>query len=183
MNKKELLELANKGTTKIAGIDVEIIVKPSAFDGKDWIEIKVAPLSPLHCPLLLGQQWVEFITDKECEELESALIKYKQDAEVFCEQAKRIVKATVTKDKEILIIDMPDSVKSDWAGYPNILKQITTKPHKVVFLGKEYENWKALGNFTIDIDGNIYQPHWSYWLDCAYYIADNKIKSLGENQQ
>lgn len=181
MNKKELLELSNKGITKIAGIDVEIIVKPSTFDGKDWIEIKVAPLSPLHCPLLLGQQWVEFITDKECEELEPALIKYKKEAEYFCEQAKRIVKATITDNQEILITDMPDSVKSDWACYPNILKQITTKPHKVVFLGKDHENWKALGNFAINIDENIYHPHWSYYLDFAYYIADDKIKSLGES--
>lgn len=183
MNKKELFELANKGTVKIAGVEVEIIIKPSAADGKDWIEIKGAPLSPLHCPLQLGGKWFEFVTDEECEELESALIKYKEDAKRFCEQAKRVVKATITKDGKIPITDMPESVKSDWAEFPKMLNEFITKPHKVSFLGKEHENWKAFGNFSIDIEGNIYQTHWSYWLDCAYYIADNKIKSLGEIQQ
>lgn len=183
MNKKELLELANKGTVKIAGVEVEILIKPSAADGKEWIEIKGAPLSPLHCPLQLGGKWFEFVTDEECEELEPALLKYKEAAETFCEQAKRIVKATITDSKEILITDIPDSVKSDWVGYPKMLNEFISKPHKVIFLGNEHENWKAFGNFSIEIDGTLYQPHWSYWLNCAYYIADDKIKSLGENQQ
>ena len=59
MTKTELLNLANKGTTKISGISLEIFVFPSSFDGTPWIEIHVDPLSPLHMPLVLGQKWVQ----------------------------------------------------------------------------------------------------------------------------
>lgn len=180
MNKKDLFELANKGPVKIAGVEVEIIIRPDS-DGEDWIEIKGAPLSPLHCPLQLGGKWFKYVTDEECEELEPALIKYKKDAEEFCKQAERVVKATLTDKNEILLIDIPESVKSDFAGFPAWWKQFSTQPHKINFINKERAYWRTFGHFTLDLEGELFMPHWSYWLDCAYYIATDKIKSLGEN--
>ena len=185
MKKSELLALANIGKTEICGIKLKVIVRPSSVDGKDWLEIFVDPLTPLHQPLCLGEQWVEFITEQECADFENALLQYKKSADEFYEKAQRIVKATLTKNGEILIIDMPDSVKQDSEHYPRSLKLMLTTKHKIRFLDKRtekgIENWFALGNFALDLDGEIFQPHWSYWLEKAYYISTERIKDIARN--
>ena len=182
MKKSELLALANIGKTEICGIKLEVIVRPSSVDGKDWLEIFVDPLTPLHQPLHLGEQWVEYISEQECNNFENALLHYKKSAEEFFEKAQRIVKATLTKNGEIIITDMPDSVKQDWEHFPRSLKWMLTTKHKIRFLNTRteqgIENWFALGNFTLNLDGEIFQPHWSYWLEKAYYISTNRIKNI-----
>lgn len=179
MNKAELLALANIGKTEINGIPLEVIVRPSAVDGDPWIEIHVDPLSPLHLPLILGQKWVEYITDEECEQLPAELEKYKKEAEEFCEKAKTVVKAKSNPDGSYSLVDVPDAVKEEWKDYPKILKSWMREKKRIVFIGDEKEHWRAPGKFTLELDGVKYEPHWSYWLDCTYYIADEQIKRIG----
>ena len=180
MNKAELLSLANKGKVEINGIPLEIVVRPSSVDGEPWIEISVDPLSPLHQPLLLGEKWVEHITDEECEALPLALEEYKRKADEFCEQAKSVVKAKFNPDGSFNYTSpLPDFEKEILKDYPRLLKQSEKEQHHIVFIGDEKAYWRAPGNFTLELDGVQYVPHWSYWLDCAYYIADEQIKKIG----
>lgn len=172
MNKKDLLSLANKGKTEINGIPVEVVVFPSSFDGTPWIEIYVEPLSPLHQRLVLGQKWVEFLTDEECEELPAALLKYKKEAECFCEQAKVVVKATTNADGTYSFVSIPESVKEKFKDYPSYFKKWAKGKHNICFVNKKREEWFAPGNFALDLDGVLYTPHWSYWLDRAYYTTN-----------
>ena len=181
MNKAELLSLANKGKVEIAGFPLEVIVRPDS-DGDPWLEIKVDPLSPLHQPLNLGNKWVEYITDEECAELPDALAEYKRKADEFCEQAKRVVKAEFNPDGSYSFTEVPESVKDDYKEWPRILKRILREKHRIAFIGKEKEYWRAPGNYTLELNGVQYVPHWSYWLDCAYYIADENIKRIGGNE-
>jgi hypothetical protein len=163
MNKQELLELANIGKTEINGFPLEVKVYPSSFDGTPWIEIEVEPLSPLHLPLILGQKWVEYVTDEECEELPKALEEYKRQADEFCEKAKTIVKATLNANGTYTLIDDKASRKH---------------PYSIRFIGHDKEYWYAPDVYTLELNGKQYTPHWSYWLNCAYYEADDQIKSL-----
>ena len=179
MNKAELLSLANKGKVEISGIPLEIIVRPDS-DGDDWLEIKAEPLSPLHQPLILGNKWVEYITDEECEELPGMLERYKRDAEEFCEKAKTVVKAKFNPDGTYSFTDVPEKVQENLKDYPSALKQWLREKKHVGFIGGEQEYWYAPGTFTLELNGVKYEPHWSYWLDCVYYIADDQIKSKGE---
>lgn len=178
MNKQDLLSLANIGKTEINGFPLEVKVFPSSADGTPWIEIIVEPLSPLHPPLLLGQKWVEYITDEECAELPEWLAKYKRQAEEFCEQAKTVVKATWNADGSYRFTDVPDSVKDNFKEYPSALKKWLKDRHYIRPVGKDKEHWYAPGIFTLELDGIQYVPRWSYWLDCPCYEVDEKIKSI-----
>lgn len=175
MTKNELLSLANKGKTQINGYPLEVKVYPSSVDGTPWLEIHVEPLSPLHQPLILGQKWVEYITEEECAELPEWLDRYKREAEEFCKQAETVVKATLNPDGTITFIEVPESVKENFSDYPSALKQWLKQKHHITFIGKEKEAWHAMGNFTLDIDGVKYVPHWSYWLNCTYYESTPQI--------
>ena len=183
MNKTDLLNLANKGEVEIEGIPLEVIIKPSSLDGTDWIEIHVKPFSNLHRPLLLGQKWVEHITDEECAELPSALLKYKKEAEEFCEKAKRIIKAKRNEDITYSFTDVPQSVLDDWQKVLKTslaLNQWKNGRQVIRFVDQKHQEWYAPDIFTLELDGVLYEPHWSYWLERVYYIADDKIRELAQ---
>ena len=175
MTKSELLSLANKGKTEINGFPLEVKVFPSSVDGTPWIEIHVEPLSPLHQPLILGQKWVEYVTDEECEELEEWLNRYKREAEDFCRRANTVVKATLNNDGTYTFTDIPEIVQENFLEYPSALKRWMKQKHHINFIGKEKEYWYAPGDFTLDLDGVKYIPHWSYWLNCTYYEVTPQI--------
>lgn len=167
MTKNELIALANIGKTEINGIPLEVKVFPSSVDGTPWIEIHVEPLSPLHPPLLLGQKWLEYVTEEECAELPEWLERYKREADEFCEKAKRIVKATSNPDGTYNITELPDSLIEEYQDYP--LKRWLKQKHAIKYIGNEEKYWYAPDVFTLELDGIRYTPHWSYWLNCAYY--------------
>ena len=173
MTKTELLSLANKGKTKINGYPLEVKVFPCA--GDPFLEIHVEPLSPLHLPLILGQKWVEYITEEECAELPEWLDKYKREADDFCRQAETIVKATLNDDGTFTFTNVPESVQEDWAEFPSAYKRWLKQRHPIQFIGEDKEHWYAPGTFTLDLDGVRYIPRWSYWLDCAYYETTPQI--------
>lgn len=172
MTKKELLNLANKGMVEINGISLEIVIFPSSLDGTPWLEIYVAPLSQLHQPLVLGQKWVEYITDEECMELPTALLKYREEAKLFCEQAKQIVKAKTNNDGTYSFIDVPISVQENFKDYPSAFKKWAKDRHHIRYVNDKKTEWFAVGNFSLELDGVLYVPHWSYWLDRPYYITN-----------
>ena len=172
MTKTELLNLANKGKIKINGISLEVVVFPSSLDGTPWLEIYVDPLTPLHQPLTLGQKWVEYITEEECEELPAALLKYKQEAKRFCKEAKQIVKATTNSDGTYSFVEVPGAVKENFKDYPTALKKWLKNKHYINYVNDNKKEWFAEGNFTLNLDGVLYTPHWSYWLDRPYYLSN-----------
>ena len=175
MNKAQLLALANKGKTEINGIPLEVIERPDS-DGDMWLEIKVDPLSPLHQPLILGNKWTEYITDEECEELPEALLQYKKEAEEFCEKAKTVVKAKLNGDGSYSFTEVPEKVQENLKDYPSALKQWLREKKHIVFINDNKKEWRAPGKFTLELDGVRYEPHWSYWLNCTYYEADDFIR-------
>jgi hypothetical protein len=169
MTKNELLALANVGKTEINGYPLE--VKVSLCADAPWIVIYVDPLSPLHQPLILGQKWVEYVTEEECAELPEWLDRYKREADDFCRKAKRVVKATLNDDGTYTFTDVPETVKEEFADQPQFLKRWLQEKHSIKFIDKEQKFWYAPDVFTLDLDGVQYEPHWSYWLETAYYIT------------
>ena len=176
MNKQDLLNLANKGKVTISGIELEVIVKPSSLDGTPWLEIHVPALSPLHLPFTLGEKWVEYITDEECAELPDALLRYKCEAEEFCRKAERVVKATRI-DNDHYRFELTQEERRDIFGESIAAHHRATAPDiykykcKIVFVNDSKKEWFAPGIFTLELDGVRYVPHWSYWLERAYYIS------------
>lgn len=181
MTKNELLSLANKGKVEINGYPLEVKVFPSSMDGTPWIEIHVDPLSPLHTPLILGQKWVEFVTEEECAELPEWLDRYKREADEFCKEAETVVKATLSQDGTYTFTDVPEAVKANFAEYPSALKRWIKQKHHITFLGNEKEYWYAPGHFTLELDGVRYTPVWSYWMNAAFYKVTPQILK-GEEQ-
>lgn len=183
MTKAELFSLANKGRVEIGGVPCVVDIHPDR-NGELFIDIEVDGLSSLHDTAHFGGKWWEYVTDEECAELPGALQKCKQNADRFFEEAQREVKAHFNADKQIVIDDMPDSVKADWQAlehdYPGITKRFIRQAHPVRFINKEQKEWFALGNFTLDIGGKKYVPRWSFWLDRAYYQTDEHMKGIFE---
>lgn len=168
MKKQDLLALANNGRTEIHGFPCEVTVKPCV--GDPFLTIKFEPLSPLHQPLILGQKWVEYITDEECEEIEEALNRYKAEADAFCEEAKTVIKATINEDGTYSMIDIPGKVEENFKDYPSAFKSWSRQRFHIRPIKDSPEAWYAPGNYTLDLDGVQYVPHWSYWLNCPYYL-------------
>lgn len=170
MKKQDLLAIANNGRTEIHGFPCEVTVKPCL--GDPFLTIKFNPLSPLHQPLILGQKWVEHITDEECEGLAEALNRYKAEADAFCEEAKTVIKATMNADGTYSMIDIPEKVKENSKDYPSAFKSWSRQRFNIRPIKDSPEAWYAPGNYTLDLDGVIYIPHWSYWLNCPYYLFE-----------
>lgn len=168
MKKQDLLALANKGRTEIHGFPCEVTVKPCV--GDPFLTIKFEPLSPLHQSLILGQKWVDHITDDECEELEEWLNRYKAEADAFCDEAKTVIKATMNEDGTYSMIDIPEKVKENFKDYPSAFKSWSRQRFNIRPIKNSPEAWYAPGNYTLDLDGVQYVPHWSYWLNCPYYL-------------
>ena len=188
MNRTELYNLSGKGTVEIGGVSCIVDIHQDK-DGDEFIDIIVDSFSPLHDKAHFGGKWWKYVTDEECLELPEALQQYKQKADQFFSDAQREVKAHFNENKHIVIDDMPDDVKADWKElenhYPGITKRFIRYTHPVTFVNKEKKEWFALGNFTLNIDGNKYIPRWSFWLDRAYYRTDDYIERIfgGKNEQ
>lgn len=181
-NKADLLKLANKGKIELCGVKAEIKIYPSSVDGTDFIEIIVDPLSPLHLPLTLGGKWLEYVTDEECAEVEDAIERYKAEAAEFVELAAREATAHSTPDGCYVFDCIPEEIAKDWEGYPRLFRTIAKEKHRIAFIDNDRMYWHTLGVFTVIIDGVKYVPHWSYWLDRSYYIADDHIRSVAERR-
>lgn len=179
MKKDKLLSYKNGDKIEIDGVKLQVEITECC--DSPFLKFKMQPITPLHLETYLGGKWIEYITDEECETFEDEVRKHKQEALEFLEKSKRIVKATLTTDNRIKIIELPESVKADWDFYDNAeqkeraLKRFVRETHPITFVTKEKTEFFAIGNFTLDLDGVLYVPHWSYWLDRAYYIATQQI--------
>lgn len=178
MTKSELYELSKKGTVEIGGVPCRVEIKPDK-DGDLWCSVIVENISPLHATAVFGGKLWKYVTDDECEELPGALKECKRKADEFCEDAKRVVKAHFNSEKKIVIDEIPFPAKE---GFEGLRKIFLREKHRVQFIDNEKTNWHALGHFTLDIDGHKYVPHWSFWLDRAYYKTDEYLKGVFENE-
>ena len=175
MTRQELLSHENGEIFEVEGVKLQMIITKVA--GDDFLKIKMYPITPLHDEAYLACKWIDYITDDECAEFECYIKKHKEKALEFYEQAQRVVKATL-KDGKIKIIDVPQSVILDFCIFDDpqkALKRYIRDLHNISFIDKEKTEFYALGRFSLDIDGTIYTPHWSYWLDRPYYITSQQI--------
>ena len=150
MNKAELFALANKGKIELCGLQVEIVIRESAGNNGEWIEIFVEPINEYTAPFVLGEKWTEYVTEEECEEFVPALEKYKAKMEAFALKANsKIVKLK--------------TVSKDWVSAIENEKE----QYKLTIYGDHFEivNMETI----IELDGIAYKPVWSEYLDKAVY--------------
>lgn len=181
MSISDFLEKANKGVFEIDGVRLEIIINKDR-DGDDFVKVKMYPITELHDEAWLGCKWLKYIEESEFLDFEKGIRKHKEKAFEFYKKAQRVVNATITKDGRIKVLDLPDDVKSDWCFYENeqdrekAIKRFIKNPHNFSMfeIGFNYMKFFAIGEFSLNIDGVIYKPHWSYWLERPYYIKEMK---------
>ena len=73
MTKNELTALANKGVVQIGGYNAEVIIRESAGNNGEWIEIFIEPVNGHTAKAMLGGKWLEYVTDEECGEIENGI--------------------------------------------------------------------------------------------------------------
>lgn len=79
--------------------------------------------------------------------------------------------------------DVPQSVLDDWQKVLKTslaLNQWKNGRQVISFVDQKHQEWYAPDIFTLELDGVLYEPHWSYWLERVYYIADDKIRELAQ---
>jgi hypothetical protein len=185
MTLEKILEHANGEPWTVEGVTLDVIV--SKCLDSDFLQFKMHPITELHAPSYLGGKWIEYITAEELADFENEIKRHREKAEEFYRQAQRVAKATLLKNGRIQILDYPENIQSDWNFYENeerrakAIKQFVKHSHPIRFIGDKKTEFYALGNFSIDLDGVLYVPHWSYWLDRPYYITTTQIlESAGE---
>ena len=157
---------------------------------KDWEYSEYTEAQKAEKELLsgadIGGKWLEYITAEELAEFESEVKKHRERAEEFYKQAQRVAKATL-KNGYIKILELPESIRADFDFYEDkerrekAIKRYIQNLHPIKFINDKKSEFFALGNFSIDLDGVLYVPHWSYWLDRPYYITTQQIiESVGE---
>jgi len=170
MKKNELIELANKGVVQIGGYNAEIIIRDSAGNNGDFIEIFIEPINEYTTKAVLGEKWVEFVTDEECTELENGIKKIydkmASQAEI-CNREPRVLKYHES-DPKILVCEKEKTYKI-----------IQYEDHfEIVVLYKGCEPDYPL-NVPVEINGKVYKPVWSWWLDKGCYMGKYTENDMG----
>ncbi len=176
MDKQAFINRSNKGIVVIEGVKLDIKIYPDK-DGDEFISIDMFPITPLHLPTQLGGKWLKYTDENEFLSFESEIKKHRERAEDFYKKAQRIVKATI-ENGFIKIIELPEEVKQDFCIWEteeqnqNAIKRFIKRPHKIARINDN--TIFALGNFALDIDGVVYKPYWSYWLDRPFYYFEKE---------
>ena len=167
MTLEKILEHANGEPWTVEGVTLDVIV--SKCLDSDFLQFKMHPITELHPPSYLGGKWIEYIT-----------------AEEFYRHAHRVAKATL-KNGYIKILELPESIRADFDFYEDkesrekAIKRYIQNLHPIKFIDDNKSEFFALGDFSLDIDGVLYVPHWSYWLDRPYYITTQQIiENMGD---
>lgn len=173
MNKQELLNLANKGAVTIDGITFEVKTHESSIGG-EILNVILLPINEFSDPAYFGGGWHEYYTDEDVQELFPAMKKAAQKMEY---QAQR------QKIKPIEFIDLN---KEDRHCNHLIKRKDNDKIYvlqKIKDSNKNYTAFQILTankweqgyepcapiNCPIILEGTIYKPIWSFWLDGAIY--------------
>ena len=183
MTLEKILEHANGEPWTVEGVTLDVILTKCA--GDDFLRFNMHPITELHTAADLGGKWLEYITAEELADFENELKSHREKAEEFYRQAQRVAKATL-KNGYIKILELPESIRADFDFYEDkerrekAIKRYIQNLHPIKFINDKKSEFFALGNFSIDLDGVLYVPHYSYWLDRPYYIATQQIiESVG----
>jgi len=161
MTKKEVISLANKGVVQIGGYNAEIIIRDSAGDNGDWIEIIIEPINEHTVKAILGGKLLEFVTDEECGELEEGIKKIYDKMAAQAEICSREPKTLKYNKSD------PSTVFSDNKKLYKIVQYPDHFEILVIYNGEaDYPI-----NIPVRIDDKIYLPVWSWWLDRGCYMG------------
>ena len=162
MTKNELIALANKGVVQIGGYNAEVIIRDSAGNNGDWIEIIIEPINEYATKAILGGKWLEFVTDEECGELEAGVKriydKMAAQAEI-CGREPLVLKYYESNTKTLICEKNKIYIVNQYEDHFEIL---------VLYKGIEPDY--AI-NKVVEINGKVYKPVWSFWLDGGCYMG------------
>lgn len=186
MTLEKILEHANGEPWTVEGVTLDVIV--SKCLDSDFLQFKMHPITELHAPSYLGGKWIEYITAEELADFENEIKRHREKAEEFYRQAQRVAKATL-KNGYIKILELPESIRADFDFYEDkerrekAIKRYIQNLHPIKFINDKKSEFFALDNFSIDLDGVLYVPHWSYWLDRPYYMTTPQIiENMGDKK-
>jgi hypothetical protein len=157
MNKQDLLNLVGKGVVKIGDIDVELSITNSI--GSDYLHIKQLAINEFTTDRECGG-FVDYITDADVLMLEGALL----DA-----RGKMLRQAGICKKAplELTSVDGRTLVSASKKRYE---VQNPANDHFEIYTLCHGEADCPI-NCPVSIDGELYLPVWSWWLDRGCYLV------------
>jgi hypothetical protein len=160
MNKTELLNLAGKGYVDINGKQVEVTIS-KALDS-DYIHITQKAINPYTTDHDFSGGWIEFIEDKDVKELEAAFDKVHE---------KMLKQAEICKQSPLILstISGSDYLKSA-TGIKYIVQRPASDHFEICVLSNGEADYAI--NRPVTIDGKLYLPLWSWWLDKGCYMTN-----------
>lgn len=170
MTKAELQSLVGKGRVNVSGIDIEVTMT-RCLDSDDFIKIKGYAINDYTTDLELGDKWMEYVTDEECAELVQALAKYRdkmlKQAEIYHKDPIKLCWFDTEYRKGLL--------KSEKGFVYEIVKPAEDHFEIWSTWGLGYESDVPM-NISVEIDGIIYRPIWSWWLDHGCYRGQAPVR-------
>jgi hypothetical protein len=158
VRKQDLLDLVDKGYVRIQ--DSEIKVTMTQRLGSDYIHITQKAANEHTTDHLYAGGFVEYITDEDVSRLEEAVSKVHE---------KMLKQAEICKQSPLSLssISGSDYLKSD-SGKKYIKQQPAADYFQICVLFNGEPDYPI--NRPVTIDGELYLPLWSWWLDRGCYM-------------
>ncbi|MBN1040367.1 hypothetical protein DVW12_16930 [Clostridium botulinum] len=157
MNKKELLDLVGKGYINIGDAQIEGTI--TQVGGSDYLHVTQKAINECTTDHEFSGGWVEYIKDEDINELELAILTIH----------KKMLEQSAICKKEPLVLT---TIKGTNKLISNTKKEYlmeTFRNHFEIYYCPYSEPEYSI-NRPLLIDGKLFLPLWSWWLEKGCYI-------------
>ena len=168
MNKVQLFDLVGKGYIPFE--DSCFKVETHDIDDFRVITVYVNNLNPYTTPASFGGGFADYVTDQDCEDLEEAIRKTLQQMRDI-EKRANLEPLRFRRIGERLLKNLDNG---RMYGYEEC-----KEGHFSIYTIAYFDKLAQIGEYdcdicrTVDIDGKVYKPVYSYWLSRTVYLLDS----------
>lgn len=168
MNKVQLFDLVGKGYIPFE--DSCFKVEQHDVDEFSVLTVHVKNLNPHTTPASFGGGFADYVTDKDVEDLENAIRKTLKEMKDI-EKRANLTPLRFRRIGERLLKNLDNG---RMYGYEEC-----KEGHFSIYTIDRFDKLAQTGEYncdvcrTVDIDGKVYKPVYSYWLSRTVYLLDS----------
>ena len=170
MNKEHLLALIGKGYIPVEDSCFKVETAYMEVFEADAITVEVKNLNHYTTPARFGGWLVDYVIDKDCEDLEAAIRKTLQQMRDV-EKRANMEPLRFRRVGERLLKNIDNG---RMYGYEEC-----KEGHFSIYTIDRFDKLAQTGEYncdicrTVDIDGKVYKPVYSFWLSRTVYLLDS----------
>lgn len=179
MNKEQLLALAGQGYIPVEDSSFRVDIARMESLEADVIAVDVKNLSQYTTEARFGGGFVDYLIDKDCEDLEAAIRKVLQQMRDI-EKRANMEPLRFKRVGERLLKNIDNG---RMYGYEEC-----KEGHFSIYTLDSFDRISQTGEYscdicrTVDIDGKVYKPVYSFWLSRTVYLLDSPEGYFPKNE-